>query len=63
MRLAGVWHAIKTDKPIVELTLYAEQPQLEIVTVGPTSALIPAGEDFELQCTVRNNGLVSTCNH
>ena len=48
----------KTDKPIVELTLYAEQPQLEIVTVGPTSALIPAGEDFELQCTVRNNGLV-----
>ena len=43
---------------IVELALYTEQPKLEIITAGPTVALLTAREDFDLQCTVRNNGLV-----
>ena len=46
------------DAAIVELGLYAEQPQLKIVDVGPTAALVTAGDDFELQCTVRNSGLI-----
>ena len=46
------------DAEIVEFRLYAEQPQLEIVDVGPTAALVTAGDDFELQCTVRNTGLI-----
>ncbi len=48
----------KTEASIVELALYTEQPKLEIVTAGPTAALLAAREDFDLQCTVRNNGLV-----
>ncbi len=43
---------------LVELALYTEQPRLEIMTVGTTVALVTTGEDFDLQCTVRNNGLV-----
>ena len=38
--------------------MYTEQPKLEIITAGPTGALLTAREDFELQCTVRNSGLV-----
>ncbi len=48
----------KVETAIVELALYTEQPKLEIITAGPTTALLTAREDFELQCTVRNNGLV-----
>ena len=48
----------QAETPVVELALYAEQPSLEIVTAGPTVALVAAREDFDLQCTVRNNGLV-----
>lgn len=48
----------KAEASIVELALYTEQPKLEIVTAGPTAALLTAREDFDLQCTVRNNGLV-----
>ena len=48
----------KAGVSIVELALYTEQPKLEIVAAGPTGALLTAREDFELQCTVRNNGLV-----
>lgn len=48
----------KVEIAIVELALYTEQPKLEIITAGPTAALLTAREDFELQCTVRNNGLV-----
>ena len=47
-----------TEVSVVELALYTEQPKLEIVTAGPTVALLTAREDFDLQCTVRNNGLV-----
>lgn len=52
------WRPDNTDSSIAELCLYAEQPKLEIVTAGPTTAIVTAGHDFELQCTVRNNGLV-----
>ena len=48
----------QAETPVVELALYTEQPSLEIVTAGPTVALVAAREDFDLQCTVRNNGLV-----
>ena len=48
----------KAETSIVELALYTEQPKLEIITAGPTAALLTAREDFDLQCTVRNSGLV-----
>ena len=48
----------QAETSVVELALYTEQPKLEIATAGPTAALLTAREDFELQCTVRNNGLV-----
>ena len=48
----------KVETTVVELALYTEQPKLEIVTAGPTAALLTARNDFDLQCTVRNNGLV-----
>ena len=50
--------AAKAEASVVELALYTEQPILEIATAGPIVALIAAREDFDLQCTVRNNGLV-----
>ena len=40
----------------IELTLYAAQPKLEIVNVGPTAAVVGTGEAFEVQCTIRNVG-------
>ena len=48
----------KAETSVVELALYTEQPKLEIVTAGPAVALVTAREDFDLQCTIRNNGLV-----
>ncbi len=41
---------------IEALALYAAQPRLEIVSVGATAAVVQTGEDFEVQCTVRNIG-------
>ena len=49
---------VQAETAIVELALYTEQPKLEIITAGPAAALLTAREDFDLQCTVRNNGLV-----
>lgn len=40
----------------IELTLYAAQPKLEIVSIGPTAAVVCTGEAFEVQCTIKNNG-------
>ncbi len=40
----------------IELTLYAAQPKLEIVSVGATAAIVGAGEAFEIQCAIRNVG-------
>ena len=44
------------EKPPVQISLYAAQPKLEIVSVGPTSAVVTAGEDYEVQCILRNTG-------
>ena len=43
---------------IETLGLYAEQPELALVALGATSAIVTAGNDFEVQCTIRNNGVV-----
>ena len=40
----------------VKISLYAAQPKLEIVNIGATAAVVTAGEDFEVQCTLRNTG-------
>ena len=44
------------EAPPLKISLYAAQPQLEIVNVGATAAVVAAGEDFEVQCTLRNIG-------
>ncbi|MCE2413416.1 hypothetical protein J4G07_05385 [Candidatus Poribacteria bacterium] len=44
------------EEPPVKISLYAAQPKLEIVNVGATAAVVTAGEDFEVQCTLRNIG-------
>ncbi len=40
----------------VKIALYTALPKLEIVNVGATTAIVAAGEDFEVQCTLRNVG-------
>ena len=40
----------------IDLTLYAAQPKLEIVSVGTTAAVVCTGEAFEIQCTIKNVG-------
>ncbi len=40
----------------VKIALYAAQPKLEIVSVGPTAAVVSTGEDFEIRCILRNSG-------
>ena len=44
------------EEPPAQISLYAAQPKLEIVSVGPTAAVVTAGEDFEVQCILRNTG-------
>lgn len=46
----------ESEEPPVKISLYAAQPRLEIVSVGATAAVVAAGEDFEVQCTLRNIG-------
>lgn len=46
----------KSEEPPVKIALYTALPKLEIVNVGATTAIVAAGEDFEVQCTVRNVG-------
>ena len=46
----------ESEEPPVKISLYAAQPKLEIVNVGATAAVVTAGEDFEVQCTLRNTG-------
>ena len=48
--------AHESEEPPVKISLYAAQPKLEIVNVGATAAVVTAGEDFEVQCTLRNTG-------
>ena len=44
------------EEPPTQISLYAAQPKLEIVSIGPTAAVVTAGEDFEVQCILRNTG-------
>lgn len=48
--------AHESEESPVKISLYAAQPTLEIVSVGATAAVVTAGEDFEVQCTLRNTG-------
>ena len=48
--------SIASEEPPVKISLYTALPQLEIVKVGATAAVVAAGEDFEIQCTLRNTG-------
>ena len=48
--------SIESEEPPVKISLYTALPQLEIVGVGATTAIVAAGEDFEIQCTLRNTG-------
>ncbi len=54
-KIAAEIHNQLENEPI-DLTLYASQPKLEIVSVGTTSAVVSAGEVFDVQCTIRNVG-------
>ena len=53
--IAGEIYKQLADEPL-DLTLYAAQPRLEIVSVGATSAVVGVGEAFEVQCTLKNTG-------
>ena len=46
----------ESEEPPINISLYAAQPKLEIVNVGATAAVVAAGDDFEVQCTLRNTG-------
>ena len=46
----------ESEEPPVKIALYTALPKLEIVNVGATTAIVAAGEDFEVRCTVRNVG-------
>lgn len=48
--------SIESEESPVKISLYTALPQLEIVSVGATTAIVAAGEDFEVQCTLRNTG-------
>ena len=48
--------AHESEESPAKISLYAAQPKLEIVNVGATTAVVTAGEDFEVQCTLRNTG-------
>ncbi len=54
-KIAADFHNQLENEPI-NLILYIAQPKLEIVSVGPTAAVIGSGEAFEVQCTIRNVG-------
>ena len=45
-----------SEEPPIKVSLYTALPKLEIVSVGATAAVVAAGEDFEIQCTLRNTG-------
>ena len=47
---------VSEERPI-KVSLYGAQPKLEIVNVGTTAAVVPAGAEYEVQCTLRNVGV------
>ena len=48
--------SVESEDPPVKISLYTALPKLEIVSVGATAAIVAVGEDFEIQCTLRNTG-------
>ena len=48
--------SIASEEPPVKISLYTALAKLEIVSVSATAAIVAAGEDFEVQCTLRNTG-------
>ena len=48
--------SIASEEPPFKIALYTALPKLEIVSVGASTAIVAAGEDFEIQCTLRNTG-------
>ena len=48
--------SIAPEEPPLKISLYTALPTLEIASVGATTAIVAAGEDFEVQCTLRNTG-------
>ena len=48
--------SLKPEAPPTKIALYTALPKLEIANIGATAAIVAAGEDFEVQCTVRNVG-------
>ncbi len=46
----------ESEESPIKVSLYTALPKLEIVSVGATAAIVGAGEDFEIQCTLRNIG-------
>ena len=48
--------SVASEEPPVKISLYTALPKLEIASVGATTAIVAAGEDFEVQCTLRNTG-------
>ena len=41
------------------VAVYAELPKLELSVLGLNTALVTVSEDFEVQCTLRNTGMVA----
>ena len=48
--------SVALEEPPIKVSLYTALPKLEIASVGATAAIVAAGEDFEIQCTLRNTG-------
>ena len=48
--------SVESEEPPVKISLYTALPELQIVSVGATTAVVAAGEDFEVQSTIRNTG-------
>ena len=48
--------SVESEDPPVKISIYTALPKLEIVNVGATAAIVAAGEDFEIRCTLRNVG-------
>ena len=52
----AVLDAHTSEERPAKISIYAAYPTLEIVSVGATAAVVAAGEDYEVQCTLRNTG-------
>ncbi len=48
--------SVASEEQPIKVSLHTALPKLEIVSVGATAAIVAAGEDFEVQCTLRNTG-------